>query len=41
MLQKVVKQKTPYIVEGILSIQVFLISDQLNVNILFMYMYAS
>ena len=34
MLTKVVKQKTPYIGKGILSIQKFLMSDQLNVDVL-------
>ena len=34
MLKKVVKQKTPYIVDSILSIQEFLISDQLNMDVL-------
>ena len=34
MLQKVVQQKTPYIVDGVLSIQEFLMSDQLIVDVL-------
>ena len=34
MLEKVIKQKMPYIVDGILSIQELLISNQLNVDVL-------
>ena len=33
MLEKVVEQKTPYIMDGIPSIQEFLMSDQLNVDV--------
>ena len=32
--QELVKQKTPYIVDRILSIQEFLMSDQLNMDVL-------
>ena len=34
MLEKEAKQKTPHIVDGILSIQEFVMSDQLNVDVL-------
>ena len=37
MLEKVVKQKMPYIVDSIHSIQEFLLSDLLNVDILYMH----
>ena len=41
MLVRVVKQKTPYVVDGITSIQEFLMSDQLNVNILHIYIWKA
>ena len=33
MLEKVVKQNMPYIVDGVPSIQKFLTNDQLNVDV--------
>ena len=38
MLKKIVKQKMPYIVDGILPVQEFLMSDQPNVDVLHVYM---
>ena len=34
MLEKTVKQKMPYIVDGVLLVQEFLMSDQLNMDVL-------
>ena len=39
MLEKVIKQKMPYIVDSIPSRQEFLMSDQLNVDVYTIYMY--